>query len=101
MGAGEGGEEAGIEAGGAAAAVTGPGRLRTDLVMEIRVIIMVPNKGLLGTNGLRKVLISMGDPIKMLFNIMGLSRDRASIREPSTSPGSITTTKARVEGGQI
>ena len=93
--------EAGIEAGVAAAAVTGPGRLRTDLVMEIRVIIMVPNKDLLGTRGLRNMLTSMGDPIKMLFNIMGLSRDRASIREPSTSPGSITTTKARVEGGQI
>ena len=43
----------------------------------------------------------MGDSIKMLFNIMGLSKDRASIREPSTSRGSIITTKARVEGGQI
>ena len=109
MGAGEGGEVAGAEAGGAAAAVTGPGTPRTDLVTEIRVIIMLPNKGLLGTRGLRKMLTIMGDHIKMLFNIMGLSKDLASIREPSTSPGSITkepsrvtsTSTTRVKGGQI
>ena len=111
MGAGEGGEEAGAEAGVAAAAVTGPGTPRTDLVTEVRVIIMLPNKGLLGTRGLRKMLTSLEDHIKMLFNIMGLSKDLASIREPSTSPGSITkepsrvtsttTTTTRVKEGQI
>ena len=113
MGAGEGGEEAGAEAGVAAAAVTGPGTPRTDLVTEVRVIIMLPNKGLLGTRGLRKMLTSLEDLIKMLFIIMGLSKDLASIREPSTSPGSITkepsrvttttttTITARVKGGQI
>ena len=112
MGAGEGGEEDEAEAGGAAAAVTGPGTPRTDLVTEVRVIIMLPNKGLLGTRGLRKMLTIMGDHIKMLFNIMGLSKDLASIREPSTSPGSITkepsrvtstttTITTRVKGGQI
>ena len=107
MGAGEGGEEDEAEAGVAAAAVTGPGTPRTDLVTEVRVIIMLPNKGLLGTRGLRKMLTIMGDPIKMLFNIKGLSKDQASIREPSTSPGSITkepsrvTSTTRVTGGQI
>ena len=112
MGAGEGGEEDEAEAGGAAAAVTGPGTPRTDLVTEVRVIIMLPNKGLLGTRGLRKMLTIMGDLIKMLFNIMGLSKDLASIREPSTSPGSITKEPSRVtsttttittreKGGQI
>ena len=111
MGAGEGGEVAGAEAGVAAAAVTGPGTPRTDLVTEVRVI-MLPNMGLLGTRGLRKMLTIMGDLIKMLFNIMGLSKDLASIREPSTSPGSITkepsrvtstttTITTRVKGGQI
>ena len=103
---------AGAEAGGAAAAVTGPGTPRTDLVTEVRVIIMLPNKGLLGTRGLRKMLTSLEDHIKMLFIIMGLSKDLASIREPSTSPGSITkepsrvtststTITTRVKGGQI
>ena len=112
MGAGEGGEEDEAEAGGAAAAVTGPGTPRTDLVTEVRVIIMLPNKGLLGTRGLRKMLTSLEDHIKMLFNIMGLSKDLASIREPSTSPGSITKEPSRVtsttttittreKGGQI
>lgn len=112
MGAGEGGEEDEAEAGVAAAAVTGPGTPRTDLVTEVRVIIMLPNKGLLGTRGLRKMLTIMGDLIKMLFNIMGLSKDLASIREPSTSPGSITKEPSRVtststtittreKGGQI
>ena len=102
----------GAEAGGAAAAVTGPGTPRTDLVTEVRVIIMLPNKGLLGTRGLRKMLTSLEDHIKMLFIIMGLSKDLASIREPSTSPGSITkepsrvtstttTITTRVKGGQI
>ena len=61
MGAGEGGEEDGAEAGGAAAAVTGPGTPRTDLVTEVRVIIMLPNNGLLGTRGLRKMLTSLED----------------------------------------
>ena len=112
MGAGEGGEEDEAEAGVAAAAVTGPGTPRTDLVTEVRVIIMLPNNGLLGTRGLRKMLTSLEDHIKMLFNIMGLSKDLASIREPSTSPGSITkepsrvtststTITTRVKGGQI
>ena len=112
MGAGEGGEEDEAEAGVAAAAVTGPGTPRTDLVTEVRVIIMLPNKGLLGTRGLRKMLTSLEDPIKMLYSIMGLSKDQASIREPSTSPGSITkepsrvtststSTTTRVKGGQI
>ena len=112
MGAGEGGEEAGAEAGVAAAAVTGPGTPRTDLVTEVTVIIMLPNMGLLGTRGLRKMLTSLEDPIKMLYSIMGLSKDLASIREPSTSPGSITkepsrvtstttTITTRVKGGQI
>ena len=112
MGAGEGGEEDEAEAGVAAAAVTGPGTPRTDLVTEVRVIIILPNKGLLGTRGLRKMLTSLEDHIKMLFIIMGLSKDLASIREPSTSPGSITkepsrvtstttTITTRVKGGQI
>ena len=112
MGAGEGGEEDEAEAGVEAAAVTGPGTPRTDLVTEVRVIIMLPNKGLLGTRGLRKMLTSLEDHIKMLLSIMGLSKDLASIREPSTSPGSITkepsrvtstttTTTTWVKGGQI
>ena len=110
MGAGEGGGEDEAEAGVAAAAVTGPGTPRTDLVTEVRVIIMLPNKGLLGTRGLRKMLTSLEDHNKMLLSIMGLSKDLASIREPSTSPGSITkepsrvtstTITTRVKGGQI